>query len=346
MPKPLGQAAAAKYPPLINLRTIKERTIEWLWYPYIPAASASMLFGPGGRGKSHITVDLAARVTNGEPFPGQDTKHEKGNVLMLSAEDEFGPVLVPRLRKAKADLTRVLAPERPFTLDSGGLVQLARYIDEAEPALVTVDPIVSYMGGKIDMNKANEVRVVIGGLHQMAIAKNVPILIVQHQRKGGNGEAWEGAMGSADFTNAVRSSLWATRDKETGEVPILRHVKSNYGPLGNPWEYTFGDEGFDWVGPWVDPDPAEKTEQTPEDKKSRVEACRVFLQVLLQTGPMPSLDILAAAMQEGFNSSTVNRAKVGLVESFRSGGPSGHWQWRLIGWKEGKAPAPIEGALE
>jgi len=96
---------------------VVETPIEWFWEPYIPLGRLSMLGGDPGAGKSFITTALSATTSKGECFPGDDTKHEPGNVLMLAVEDDPADTIKPRLRNMNADLTRIFISEEDIVLD-------------------------------------------------------------------------------------------------------------------------------------------------------------------------------------------------------------------------------------
>lgn len=318
--------------------------MHWLWYPYIPANSAVFLFGPGKAGKSHITVDLAARFSTGDFMPGDEggKRHPPMKVLMLSAEDEFDTVLVPRLRKAGADKRMIGFPPEPFTLDAVGLKRLERYIREFKPGVVFIDPIVHYMGGSVDMFRSNEVREVIGGLHQMAIRTQVSIVIVGHTRKGGEGDDWEKAMGSVDFINAVRSVLMTARTPDG--IKVLRHVSTNYAPEGLSIPYDFGENGFMWGEPF--PEGGDKVKEAPGASKVGRERSKAvsFIREMLKNGPVQATEVLERAQDEGLNARTLSRAKAGVAESLakRVNGKM-VWIWKLIGDENGsKVPNVAE----
>src|SRR6185369_1901078 len=170
--------------------------MRWLWYPYIPYGAASMLFGPGGLGKSHIACDIAARVSRGDQFPHSKVNMAPGRVLMMSAEDDMSVVLVPRLKEAGANLSNIFIPDQTFVLDKIGLHDMYQYMELSAATVVFIDPIVAYMGGKIDMNKMNEVRELTGALHEAAQKSGSAVIIVHHSRKGKEGEDYEKAAGS------------------------------------------------------------------------------------------------------------------------------------------------------
>src|SRR5687768_16619792 len=94
-------------PKFITLDTIEPGEVTWLWYPYIPIGTITAMFGRGGAGKTHITCDIASRLSRGDPLPDQQTNKIPQKVLMLSAEDDYRKVLVPRLIAMNADLKNI-----------------------------------------------------------------------------------------------------------------------------------------------------------------------------------------------------------------------------------------------
>jgi hypothetical protein len=47
----------------------KDEQVRWLLPGWIPAAKISVIFGEPGVGKSHVTLDIAARLTTGRAMP-------------------------------------------------------------------------------------------------------------------------------------------------------------------------------------------------------------------------------------------------------------------------------------
>jgi len=336
------QPIKKELPPLIYAKDVVERKLQWLWWPYIPANSATLMFGPGGMGKSHITVEIAAALSRGDPLPGQKLGPKpKQRILMLSAEDEFDTVLVPRLRRAEADLDRIAFPETPFTLDKTGLAMLEMYIKLFNASVIIIDPIVHYMGGKVDMFRSNEVREIMGGIHQLAIRTQTSILVVGHTRKGGDGADYEKVMGSADFSNAVRSGLYVTTTNDGTKV--LRHAKSNYAPIGPSIPFSFGD-GEDGHFTFGDPYEEDPSEQKAGSKKGPTNRDNIetWLRTLLAAGPVAAKEVEQAAKDEKFGMRTVARVKEGIAESFvRREDGKVQWFWRLKEPKGGKNGAKV-----
>ncbi len=66
---------------------IQPKTLRWVWRDRIPAGKLCLIVGDPDKGKSLITLDIAARITTGRPFP-DGVPSEIGSVIILSAEDD------------------------------------------------------------------------------------------------------------------------------------------------------------------------------------------------------------------------------------------------------------------
>lgn len=327
-----------------SIATIKEEAMQWLWYPYFPYGNVTLIFGRGGIGKSHIALDIAARLSRGEPMPTgegeNDHRPEPQRVLILAAEDDAATVIRPRLTKLNAQLENVYVPEEFFDLSVRGMADFEGLVDELDPALIIIDPVVAYLGGKVDMNRANEVRVFMGALMEIAKSRGIAVLLVHHKKKGKSDEGDEAdlAMGSVDFNNAVRSSVFVTPGN-TG-VTLMQHVKHNYSPKGATMAFQIDPE-FTWGA-------ASGTREAPGRPAAQRHNAQEFIHNALREGPVPAKEIERMAEAAGINSRTLARAKVGVAESFLvlgDGGNTTHvWWWRLIGWKPKTRVAPVAGS--
>lgn len=309
-----------RIPHAIPLSSIEEREIQWLWYPYIPIGTVSAIFGRGGQGKTYLTVDLAARLSNGTAFP--DSPEPKGpqKVLMLSAEDDYATVLKPRLRKCGANFDNIAVPDEQFTLDANGGKNVENLMREFAATVVFIDPIVYYAGGKMDMNRSNEVRSMMEKLKSNAEQSNSAVIIVGHIKKSEEGADQDRMMGSADWVNASRSGILVTKTNDG--TKIMKHVKTNYGEMGPARSFEIDNDGFHWQDVYTEDDTPAKTSNKPRS------AAIAFLKSALANGPVLSSEIEARAEDEGISIATLNRAKPGIAESFYS--KDRGFMWRLV----------------
>lgn len=302
---------------------IEEQPIEWFWEPYIPLGKLTILGGDPGAGKSFITTALSATVSKGECFPGDKVKHEAGNVLMLSVEDDPADTIKPRLRNLHADMTRIFVSEEDIVLDEDGLNAIRIMIKQTSAKLVIIDPIVAFLGPKMDMNRANEVRHIMKAVAKIAKDFNIAILVVRHNRKegtnGSNGKAIYNGMGSIDFTASVRSEL-AVVTSPNG-THFLNHIKVNSGPKGKSITYSItslldGSGLFEW-GEFANWPPGKAGGGAKISKKFKDDdKVRAWLFDLLKNHPdgLSSNDVYTMGELKGYGSDKIKRAKIGMAK--------------------------------
>lgn len=85
---------------------INPEPLRWLWPGRIPLGKLMVIAGDAGLGKSLLTIDIAARVSNGAAFP-DGAACAQGSVIFLSAEDDAADTIRPRLDAAGADVSRI-----------------------------------------------------------------------------------------------------------------------------------------------------------------------------------------------------------------------------------------------
>lgn len=311
---------------LITLDTVTPEPIKWLWYPYIPMGTVTALYGRGGMGKSFITCDIAARLSRGAPLPDQDdVERREQRVMMLSAEDDYTKVLTPRMISLNANLANIAVPNKPFILDEKGIEEISEWMRDFTATVLFIDPIVYYAGGKMDINKSNEVRSMMEKLKNAAEQSDSAVIIVGHVRKSQDGTDADQMMGSADWINAARSALWATKTNDG--TRILKHAKTNYGMMGPARAYTIDENGFQWGSVY---DENNLPGSSPAKGREKAVA---FLKELLQHGPVRASEVMKLAQDENIAPATLNRAKVGVAESYYSTGQKAMC-WRLLGQED------------
>jgi hypothetical protein len=111
-------------------------------------------------------------------------------------------------------------------------------IEKIKPTLVIIDPIVAYMGAKVDLFRANETREIMSGLGQIAEKHRCTILAIRHLTKGGKDKSIYRGVGSIDITAAARSALMVGPHPEEPNSRCICHIKSNLAPRGATIEYS------------------------------------------------------------------------------------------------------------
>jgi len=146
---------------VLCLADVKPKPITWLWPNWIAIGKVHCLAGDGGRGKSTVLCDIAARTSRGEAWPDGAQATKSGSVITLAAEDDVEDTLAPRLLAVGADMNRIFTvrsarnpdqSRRSFSLQVD-LVRLEALVTErGDVRLVIIDPISSYLG-KVDSHK-------------------------------------------------------------------------------------------------------------------------------------------------------------------------------------------------
>jgi hypothetical protein len=175
----------------------------------------SVCTGLPDQGKSTILYDLAARISR-----------EGRRVLIATAEDHLAAVVAPRLKAAGANMDNVHIVTEPMALPED-LDRLARTTEKFEAALVTVDPLVAFMAGRVDTDRDHSVRVVLAPLAAMAERLRVAIVTVVHSNKNAGADPLLRVGGSIGFVGAARVVLIAARHPEDESRRVLAVLKNN-----------------------------------------------------------------------------------------------------------------------
>jgi hypothetical protein len=212
---------------------IERRSLEPLWDGVLWIGKPTLLVGDPGKGKSLVTLDIAARVTTGEPWPCSNDTREPGTVMLLSAEDDADDTIVPRLEAAGADLSKVhiiYGVRGEQGIDWLALDKHWRELTEGmrlfKPSLLVIDPLSSFMGGA-DTNHEGESRKVLAGLAELAKQSRTAVLAIRHFRKGTAASAQGRVIGSVAFTAAARAVYGITTDPEDEDFRLLLCLKCN-----------------------------------------------------------------------------------------------------------------------
>lgn len=307
------------------LSDIEAEDVDFFWNPYVPVGALTLMYGYGGIGKSWITCALAADASTGRAFPGHVEQVPPQKVLIVSAEDDARYVLKPRMERLGADMRNVFVIEQPFLLDNRGTEALKRAMEKVEATFVILDPLVAFLGGQMDINKSNEARAITKPLADAAADTGSAVIVVHHERKGNQGRTANRAMGSADFINGVRSALHVGESKDGQK--FMAHPKHNWSKEGPTLQFTIDDDVFRWSGQY------KAVPRGLTDPDLPVFKAREFLRASLAEGEKPASIVILEANEAGVLKSTLNRAKIGVVQVENRGGV---WWWTL------QRPAPTQ----
>lgn len=321
--------------------------ISWLWLARIAAGKLNLFVGDPEKGKSLVSIDVAARVSGGRDF--SDGAHcERGDVLIVSCEDDASDTVAPRLIAAGADLTRVHRIKGvKVTLSDGqsgeSLFNLERDLGKLQDALekfpaiklIIIDPVAAYMG-KIDTHVDSAVRAVLGPLAELAAKRKIAVIGIMHLRKA-DAAALLRVSGSIGFVAASRVVWGFGPDPDNPERKIMVAVKNNLGPKAPSLAYkivgSHGDPAtgvIEWLNDSVTFTPDEVLDNSPRRKQGRTQDdAERWLGELLADGPMLQQRIESRAKSEGFSYATIRRAKGALGIKSKKSAMDGGWTWHL-----------------
>ncbi len=345
-------AAAPGGAVMVNLDSVQPAKVRWLWPGRLALGKPCLLAGPPGRGKSLLTLDIAARLSTGAGWPDMpDERREPAGTLLLSAEDDPADTILPRLKAAGGDPSFVRALEGVYRGNGKiGAVSIndpdviARAIDETPRCrLVVVDPVSAYLAGKTDSHRDADVRSALMPLARVAADKGVALLLVMHLNKRKDGDSFARVGGSIAWTALARTAFLAADDPDDGNRRVLATIKSNISREPGSLAYEIASAGDDeppfirWIGAdarsandlLADGDRAGGERRTPV----RDDAAR-FLEEELRASSegVPVAELKTTSREAGHSWASVRRAKDTLgVEAVRRGGiaSGGEWVWVL-----------------
>lgn len=230
---------------LISLEDVVVEPVRWLWYPYIPLGKLSIIHGDPAEGKTTLALWIAAACSRGQALPGGENG-EPLTVLYQTAEDGLGDTIKPRLLESKADMQKIYTiDETDFPLSMLDH-RIGEAIEKTHAQLMILDPMQAYLGDKVDMNRANEVRTVMKGLTKVASQTGCAIVLVGHLNKSQTANSAQRGLGSMDFRAAARSVLLVGRLKNDRDVRVMVHDKSSLAPEGNTRAFSLENGTLHW----------------------------------------------------------------------------------------------------
>lgn len=362
-PRPQGHHAGDTpedtTPEIVRLSDVEPETVRWLWPNRIPLGKLTILDGDPGLGKSTLTLDLAARLSNGEKMPDgsrPDTEGAPGTVL-LTAEDGLADTIRPRLDAAGADAEyiaalRAVTPDMedaerrlPTVDDTDDIRAAIRMVDAG---LVVVDPLVAYLGSDVNSYRDQDVRKGLAPLAELAEEEGVAVVAIRHLNKsGGDNPLYRGG-GSIGLIGAARAGLLVAPDPEDPEEErrVLAPTKANLAE--EPPALAFHLETVDSVARIVwDGETGQNARDlldTPSSEaRTKQEEATHVLREELKDGPQPVEQLKRLADQLGISFKTFRRAKDRMGVRAEKSGYDGGWKWRLPQDGQGGCPPSEDG---
>jgi putative DNA primase/helicase len=323
-------------PTLSRLSDVPVREIQWLWPLRIPFGHVTLLAGDGGTGKSLLTVDLAARVTKGLPWPDDSGKARKGEVVLLNAEDDPSAVVAPRVVAAGGDPQAIHCLNEPASVSPVALRNNLKQLPKVR--LVVIDPIGAFFAK--ELRTESSARALLNGFAEVAAEFSAAIVLVAHLNKSGSRRASTRVAGSQALINGVRmAQLVAPLPADPSQRALLQ-LKGNLAPDPGAMAYRIetadGKAGFvHWTRRGLDLSADEvlnpRTGNGSRERASEQSAAAEFLSTELADGPLPTATIRARATAAGHSWGTVRRASdsLGIIKRRIPDSGVNGWEWAL-----------------
>jgi hypothetical protein len=355
---PAPRAATAD---LLKLTDVVPVPVSWLWPGRIPLGKLTVFAGNPGLGKSFLTLDIAARVSRGAPWPDRtDEVREPGGVVLMSAEDDPADTILPRLNAAGADVSRITILRGVFRGDGKSTPTTLEHIDVLADALertpnaklLVIDPISAYHPKGSDSHNNTDVRGMLVPLVELAARMGVAVLVVTHLNKSGQSKSITRFMGSLALPAAARAAWAVVEDQADRSRRKLLPVKNNLAHDTHGLGFRIGGDPprVEWeertVAEHADDALAEELVDA-EGRSARGEA-KEWLRDALACGPVPAIDLQERAEREGVFWGTLRRAATELgVTSRREGfGEGSKWVWALPTSEGAQAPTKMLNVSE
>lgn len=311
---------------MIRMSEVQPQEIEWLWYPFIPYGKLTIIQGDPGDGKTTMVLNLAAKLSKGEALDENMKVTEPVNVIYQTAEDGLADTVKPRLELAGADCERIIVIDESDKSLSMVDERLEEAIVRTGARLLILDPIQAYLGGGMDMNRANEARDMTKKLGALAEKTKCAIILIGHMNKASGNKAAYRGMGSIDFFAVARSVLLVGRVEGETNTRAVVQIKNNLAAFGHPKAFALSEEGFQWIGDY---------EITVDEvlggiapKANKMELAKQMLRELAETqSAVLSNEIFDRADELGISKRTLENAKKEL--GIRARKINNAWYWEL-----------------
>jgi hypothetical protein len=372
VPPPPGRVSSARIRPEVGriVADVQRERIRWLWPGRLAVGKLTLLDGDPGLGKSVLYCDLAARMTSGRPWPGEEehpaSSDESGRgVVIVTCEDGLADTIRPRLEEAGADLSRVIVVQTvPVWIEARDgepgrwgervptLPDDLPLIEEAaarvDAGLLVIDPLFGHLSPRLNSHKDQDVRQALGPLAAVAERLGLAVLIVRHLNKQSGGKAMYRGGGSIGISGAARVGLLVGRSPQDESEVILAQTKNNVAREQASLAFAVVPSSKDAEVPVVDwrgeselsaqdlvcPPPGEGAAAPAREQAEEL------LREVLASGTAAATDVYDEAERRGIRKATLRRAREALgVVCERVGGISsaGRWYWSLPG------PAAVSG---
>ena len=305
--------------------SVRQRSVEWLWYPYIPYGKLTVLQGDPGEGKSTFMLHIAALLSRGREMPDGYQVPEPQQVVYQTAEDNLADTVKPRLIAANADCNRIayiVDEEVPLTIDDS---RIELIIQSTHARLFILDPLQAYLSSDADMFYAGRIRQLLKRLADIGAKYNCAIVLIGHMNKASGEKNLYRGLGSIDIAAIARSVLMIARDKDDPAIRYMFPIKSSLAPEGTSIAFSFdANKGLKWIGNCNINSVHLAGTESNDTKKS---LAKKIIRDHLDLRDIHSVETINRLKEMGISDRTIQTAKKELgVFTYRK---DGIWIWHL-----------------
>lgn len=305
------------------------RSVEWLWYPYIPYGKITILQGDPGDGKSTCMIHLAACLSRGGRLPDGTQIPEAQNVIYQCAEDNVEDTVKPRMEQAGADCEKIAfisdSEDAPLSLSDHRIEETIRLLGAR---LLIIDPLQAFFSQDGEMQSMTKVRTTMGALARVAAKYNCAVVLIGHMNKTVGGKNLYRGLGSIDFAAIARSVLMVTRDKQMPEIRYMSQIKSSLSPEGDAIAFIMDSVvGFQWIGRCSVKAGSDEIDFNTHENRTKIRRVENILRLMMTVEDVPSKDVIETMKRLNISERTTRRAARELgIKPYRK---KNIWYWKL-----------------
>jgi hypothetical protein len=199
--------------------------VPWLAPPMLPRAALTVLYAPGGDGKSLIALALAAAIAHGGELAGIEC--EQGLTVYLDAENGAHEIH-RRVHTLGLPASGVQVADASGLDLPGDMAEVGAVVRERTPDLLVLDSFRSLTPG-MDENDTRQTARALDPLRRLAHESRTSILLIHHSNKAG--KDYRGASSIRDSVDV----LWHLGRQDGDPDPrrrFLHNVKMRVAPDG------------------------------------------------------------------------------------------------------------------
>ena len=305
-----------------TLDEFPEQEASWIVPGWIPEGQITLITADGGIGKTTLWVNIVAALSAGTRciLDPPDLERDPAIVAFLSTEDSVSKKLRRQVREAGADLSRIITLDisNDVTGQLRGLKfgsdMMMRFIREARPKLLVVDPVQGFIPPEVNMASRNAMRDCLAPLVSLGEEVGTSFIIISHSNKRKGAWGRDRVADSADLWDIARSVIMCGKTEDE-EIRYCSQEKNNYDRLQETVLFRFlEDKQIEMVGRTWKRDRDFVSDNAVAIGKPKVDECADWMLQYLYDhgGDCLTRELDEASKQAGFTVSTTRRAKDAL----------------------------------